>query len=169
MGTVYHQLLPEAAQFLAAAFPQYLKTNGSSFPVSGLAYDAAADEAAFWKFRAIEYGSGNITLDIEWYADTASSGTIVFEAQIAVITPNTDSQDIETKALATLNFVQDTHLGTVGQRLHRTTIALSNLDGLAKDDEAWLRLARDADGTSAADSMTGDGIVTKATASYLAA
>ena len=53
MATVYHQLLPEEAQFLATAFPQYLRTLGTNFPVPGLAYDAAADEAAFWKLAAL--------------------------------------------------------------------------------------------------------------------
>lgn len=166
MATVYQQLLPEEAQFLATAFPQLLKINGTNFPVSGLAYDATTDEAAFWKFRAHNYGSGNLTLDIEWYADTASSANVVWEAQIAAITPNTDTQDIETDALATLNFVQDTHLGTTGQRLHRATITISNLDSLAADDYVALRLARDANGTSATDDLTGDAIVTLVTLSY---
>src|SRR3990170_1044241 len=166
MATVYQQLAPQAAQFLAATFPQIVKALGSSYPVFGLAYDATTDEAAFWTFRAIRYGSGNLTIDIEWYADTAASANVVWEAQIAAITPNTDTQDIETDGLATLNFVQDTHLGTTNQRLHRATITLSNLDSLAADDYVTLRLARDANGTHATDDMTGDAIVTMVTVSY---
>ncbi len=164
MATVYHQLLPEAAQFLATAFPQYLKTNGTSFPVSGLAYDAAADQAAFWKFRAVEYASGNLTLDIEWYADTASSGTCVWEAQIAVITPNTDTQDVETKAFAAEATVDDTHLGTTGQRLHRATITVTGLDSLAQDDQVWIRIRRI--GSHANDTMAGDAELSQAEVSY---
>lgn len=159
MATIKHWFAPEDAQFLAAAFPQFLKTNGTNFPVSGLAYDAATDEAAFWKFKAVNYGSGNLTLKIFWYADTASTGNVVWEAQIAAITPDTDTQDVETKAFATLNFVQDTHLGTTGQRVHVCTLTISNLDSLAADDLVFLRLARDANGTSATDDMTGDAIL----------
>ena len=166
MATVVQPLAPEEAQFLASAFPAYVKANGTNFPVSGLAYDAASDEAAFWKFRAFNYGSGNVTLALDWYADTGSSGNVVWEAQLAVITPDTDSQDVETKALATLNFVQDTHLGTTGQRLHRASLTISNLDSLAADDWVVLRIARDANGTSATDDMTGDAILTLATVSY---
>jgi hypothetical protein len=166
MATIYQVFEPEAAQFLASAFPQYVKNNGSNFPVSGLAFDAAADEAAFWKFIATNYGSGNLTLDIYWYADTASSANVVWEAQIAAITPNTDSQDIETDGLATLNFVQDTHLGTTGQRVHHCSIAISNLDSIANGDHCVLRLARDANGTNATDDMTGDAIVTMLRLSY---
>jgi hypothetical protein len=166
MATVRIPLAPEEAQFLASAFPQFLKANGTSIPISGLAYDASTDEAAFWKFKAINYGSGNITLVIRWYADTATSANVVWEAQLAAITPDTDSQDVETKALATLNFVQDTHLGTTGQRVHTCSITISNLDSIAANDVCWLRIARDANGTNATDDMTGDAILIEAEIQY---
>lgn len=164
MATVYQQLMPEEASFLASAFPQFIKNNGTNYPVTGLAFDAASDEAAFWKFRATNYGSGNLTVDIEWYADTASSGDVIFDVQIAAITPNTDTQDIETDGLATVQSVTDTHLGTTGQRLHRATVTVTNLDSLAADDLVTLRLNRDAN--NASDTMTGDCIVTNVTVSY---
>lgn len=159
MATITRELHPGDAVFLGTAFPQYLKTNGTNFPVEALAYDASSDEAAFWKFRATSYGSGNITLTIIWYADTASSGNVVWEAQLAAITPDTDTQDVETKAFASLNFVQDTHLGTTGQRVHSCTLTISNLDSLANADLCFLRIARDANGTSATDDMAGDALL----------
>ncbi len=166
MATVTHTLSPEGAQFLATNFPQYTRVAGTNFPVSGLAYDASTDEAAFWKFIATSYGSGNITLTIYWYADTASSANVVWEAQLSAITTNTDTQDVETDGLATLNFVQDTHLGTTGQRVHNCAITLSNLDSLAAGDLCHLRIARDANSTSATDDMTGDAILLLATVAY---
>lgn len=166
MATVYHTLLPENAQFLATNFPAYVKTNGSNFPVSGLAYDATTDESAFWKFRATSYGSGNLTLDIYWYADTASTNNVVWEAQISAITANTDTQDVETDGLATLNFVQDTHLGTTGQRVHQCAITISNLDSIAANDVIHIRIARDANSTSATDDLAGDSILLMAILSY---
>lgn len=166
MATVSHLLHPEAAQFGSAAFPQLVKTNGTNFPVSGLAYDATTDEAAAWKFRALRYGSGNVTVAVDWYADTATTGNVVWEVQLAAITADTDTTDVELKAFATLNFVQDTHLGTTGQRLHRATVTVSNLDALAADDVVWVRIARDANGTSATDDMAGDAILTVVTLSY---
>lgn len=164
MANVTLQLEPAAGHMLASAFPALVR-NGTNFPVMGLAFDAASDEAVFWSFRSTNYASGNLTIDIDWYADTASSGDVVWESQLAAITPNTDTQDVETKALATLNNVTDTHLGTTGQRLHRCTITASNLDSLAIDDVVWLRLARDAN--NAADTMTGDAILVKVTVTYL--
>lgn len=163
MATVYQQLDPAAAQFLASAFPALVK-NGTNFPVMALAFDAATDEAAFWPFRAINYGSGNLTVAIDWYADTATSGDVIWEVQIAAITPDTDTQDTETKALATANTVTDTHLGTTGQRLHRASVTVSNLDSLANNDDVWIRVARDAN--NASDTLTGDAQVVLVTVSY---
>lgn len=164
MATVKHTLLPEEAQFLATAFPAYVKTNGTNFPVSGLAFDAATDEAAFWKFIAQNYGSGNLTVNIYWYADTASANDVIFDVQIAAITANTDTQDIETDGLATVQSVTDSHLGTTGQRLHLATVTVSNLDSLAADDLVFLRLNRDANNGS--DTMTGDAIVVAVEVTY---
>lgn len=166
MATITHAFLPEEAEFLSTNFPALTKINGSNFPVSSLMYDASTDESAFWKFIATSYGSGNLTLTIYWYADTASSANVVWEAQISAITPNTDSQDVETDGLATLNFVQDTHLGTTGQRVHSCDITISNLDSIAAGDVVHLRIARDANGTNATDDMTGDAGLIMATLSY---
>lgn len=166
MATVRHTLMPEAAQFLGSAFPAFSKINGTNFPVSGLAYDAATDEAAFWKFVARSYGSGNLTINIWWYADNASTGNVVWEAQISAITPDADTQDIETDGLATLNFVQDTHLGTTGQRVHTCAITVSNLDSIAADDVVHVRIARDANGTNATDDLANDAILLMAQVSY---
>lgn len=157
MATVRRWLAPEEAHFLASAFPQFTKVNGTAFPVSGLAFDATTSEAAHWRSPAFSYGSGNLTLSVYWYADTASSGGVVWEACIAAITPNTDTQDIETKAYATATNAADTHLGTTGQRLHSVDITISNLDNLAADDYVSLKLARLP--ANASDTMTGDAIV----------
>ena len=159
MATSRVWLAPDEAQFLSTNFPALAKVNGTSFPVIGLAYDATTDEAAFWRFVLPDYASGNLTVRVYWYADTASTANVVWEAQLSAITANTDTQDVETDGLATLNFVQDTHLGTTGQRVHSCDITLSNLDSLAAGDLCHLRLARDANGTSATDDLAGDAIL----------
>jgi hypothetical protein len=138
--------------------------QGTNFPVSSLAYDAATEEAAFYKFAAISYGSGNLTLSFHWYADTASSGDVIWGAAIAAVTPNTDSGDVETKALATAQTVTDTHLGTTGQRLHTIDLTISNLDSLAANDLVWMRVYRDAD--AAGDTMAGDALLTALVLAY---
>jgi len=163
MATVTQTLDPGSGQFLSTAFPALVR-GGTNFPVLGLAFDAASDEAAFWAVRAVSYGAGNVTVHVDWYADTATTGDVVWEVQLAAVTPDTDTQDVETKALATLNTVTDTHLGTVGQRLHRAIVTVSNLDSLAANDDVWVRIARDAN--NAADTMTGDAVLALVTVSY---
>lgn len=164
MATVYRELLPEEAVFAASAFPQFDRAAGTNFPVTGLKFDAAATETAYWKVAAFNYGSGNPTLDIIWYADTASSGVVRWEAAIAAITPIADTQDVETKAFATALTIDDTHLGTTGQRLHRASIIISNLDSLAVLDVVWVRVSRL--GGHANDTMAGDAILAIAWLSY---
>lgn len=164
MATVRIPLHPEEAQFQTSAFPAFQRNAGTNFPVSGLAFDAAATETAYWKFVAFGYGSGNLTCDIDWYADTATSGNVVWEAKIAAITPDTDSQDVETKAFATAQTVTDSHLGTTGQRLHRASITVSNLDSIAALDVVWIAISRL--GANGSDTMTGDALLTLAEISY---
>jgi hypothetical protein len=164
MATIYQQFLPEEGQPLSTLFPQYVKNNGTAFPVSGLAYDAATKETIFFKWHATSYGSGNLTLQLFWYADTASTGDVIWGAQISAITSDTDTQDIETKALATANTVTDTHLGTVGQRLHQCSITITNLDSIASGDVVWLAVYRDS--AAGGDTMAGDGILVEALLSY---
>lgn len=164
MATVRRELAPEEAQYLSSAFPQFLKNNGSNFPVTGLGYDATTAETAYWRLAAYSYGSGNITCDVVWYADTASSGDVVWSAAIAAITPDTDSTDVETKAFATAQQVTDSHLGTTGQRVHKATITISNLDSLAALDVVWLKVGRlPAD---VGDTMAGDAILLGVWLSY---
>jgi len=142
---------------IGTAFPQSVRFSGTNFPVEGAAFDAATDEACCAKFKAKSYGSGNITAILTWYADSASSGVVRWGAAIAAITPESDTQDVETKAFATENTVDDTHLGTTGQRLHNATITISNLDSIAVDDIVFLRIRRV--GSHANDTMTGDAIL----------
>ncbi len=163
MATVRQPLAPGESWPLATAFPALVR-NGTNFPVPGLAYDAATKETAFWELFAASYGSGNVTVKIQWYADTASSGDVIWGVQLAAITPNIDSQDVETKSLATANTATDTHLGTTGQRLHEIDVTVSNLDSLANGDALWLALYRDA--AAGGDTMAGDAIVTSVVVSY---
>lgn len=154
MATTRQNLMPEEATFQTTAFPSLVRVNGTNFPVVSLAYDAAATETAYFKWVAIAYGSGNVTAKVGWYADTASSGDVRWEVALAAITPDTDTQDVETKAFATAHAFTDSHLGTTGQRVHEASQAISNLDSIAAGDMCVLRVSRL--GADAADTMTGD-------------
>src|SRR5262245_11221184 len=164
MATVKIVFSPEEGLPLTSNFPQFVKNNGTNYPVSGLAFDASTKETCYFKFRALNYGSGNLTLTINWYADTASANDVIWGAQIAAITPDTDTQDVETKSFATANTVTDTHLGTTGQRVHTCAITISNLDSIAANDIVWLAFHRDA--AAGGDHMTGDAIMLLLELSY---
>lgn len=164
MATIYQAFTPEAARYQSTALPQFKTIFGSNFPVSALYYDASSIESAYWKFIATSYGSGNLTLLLHWYADTASSGDVVWGGTIGAITPDSDTQDVETKSFATQTTVTDSHLGTTGQRLHQCSITISNLDSLAADDEVYLRIQRVANDSG--DTMAGDAALTYARLSY---
>jgi hypothetical protein len=166
MATVELPLAPGEAQFAASAFPQFVKTNGTNFPVVGLAYDATTAESAYWQFVPVAYGSGNITCDVVWYADTSTTAAhgVAWQVAVAAITPNVDTTNVETKAFATAQQASTDLGSTNAQKLMLTSIAISNLDGLAARDEVWLRITRLV--TDAADDLTGDAIVTSVRLSY---
>lgn len=164
MATLSLLLTPESARYRSSAFPQFKNINATAMSVTGLFYDAAADEMAFWRFPATSYGSGNLTVTIFWYADTAVSGDVVWGGSIAAVTPNADTQDYETDAFDVESTVTDTHLGTTGQRLHSAVVAVSDLDSLAAGDLVTLRLRRV--GSSGSDTMTGDAVLVLAEVAY---
>lgn len=161
MATVVHVFGPRDALYPASNYAQFKSVAGTNFPVESLAFDASTSETVYFLFRAVSYGSGNLTIRIRWYADTASSGDVIFLAALACITANTDTQDIETKAFGSTNSATDSHLGTTGQRLHEVTITLSNTDSIAADDWCVLSLARDI-----SDTMSGDALVVEVGVEY---
>ena len=165
MATIKQHLEARDGEYRSStAFPALVKAEGTNAPVSGLAFDASTEEAIFFRTRAVNYGTGNWTVIVGWYADSASSGGVTWGVSIAAITPNTDSQDIETKAFATETTFSDTHLGTTGQRAHDAVGTISNLDSVAADDVVVIKLARKP--ADAGDTMSGDAIVTMIDLSY---
>jgi len=166
MGTIKQHFSPEVALLRSGtAFPGYVRIEGTTGPVSGYAFDATTEEAIFFVWRASNYGSGALTILTNWYADTGTSGGVAFGISLACITPNTDTQDIETKAFATETVFTDTHLGTTGQRDHDALGSIStNLDSLALDDRVCMKLVRKV--SDAGDTMSGDMILTMVDISY---
>lgn len=167
MATVYQAFEASSAELRSTGAPQLVRANGTTIPVAGYAFDPTTEEAFFFDFPAIAYGSGSVSVDILWYARSATSGAVVWNVSMAAITPDTDSQDAETDGLATVVAITDTHLGTTAQRVHRATGTLSgaSLDSLAAGDEVRLRVARQAG--NASDTMnTSDVIITRVIVSY---
>jgi hypothetical protein len=140
MATVTQALLAAQAEFLpGSAFPDMV-VAGTNIPIAGLKFTPASNQICFFKPDFSQYVSGNLTVDVDWYHASATTGDVDFGASLQAITPNTDTQDIEADSLATENTVTDTHLGTTAKRLHRCSITVSNLDSLAAGDDTHMRL-----------------------------
>lgn len=169
MASSYHEFGPCDAVLPASNYPQVRVNQGANFSLQFIQFSPLTDEWCYFYFRVINYTTGNLTLQIDWYANDGSilSGGVVFEAAIAAITPETDTQDIESKAFAAASTFTDMHLGTEGRRLHCATITITGLDSIAAGDWCVLRLKRCAF-TSGADNMASDCNVTKLVLSYTA-
>lgn len=148
-------------------FPTVQRPVGTNFPVRGLKFAETTDDAAGWRFVALGYGSGDITVKVCWYGDTATSGDVVWEAALSAITPETDSQDVEADGLGTATKVTDSHLGTTAHRLHIATITLTSggLDSVAANDRCFLRIRRLGAG-DAADTLSGGAVLDYVAVSY---
>ncbi|MGA5764470.1 hypothetical protein [Nonomuraea bangladeshensis] len=166
MAIFRQSLWPEDAAVLGSSFPAFDKVNGTSSPVPRLLYDAGTTETAFWRWWAVNYPGGDITVELVWYAVNATSGVVRWEVAMAAITPESDTQDAETDPLATAVTVDDTHLGTTSKRLMKATATLTgtSLDGVADGDHCVLKVARI--GGNAADTMSNDAALIEVRLTY---
>jgi hypothetical protein len=117
-----------------------------------LEFDAATDESAVFVGvipEAASLGSG-LKIRIHWMADTATSGTCRWGAQIERMNTDEDSDSFDTAATA-----GSTTNGTSGI-ITTTEITITTIDSVAAGGPFRLKVFRDADGTSGTDDMTGD-------------
>lgn len=163
MATAYETRWAPEFKPLSSTFPQPFN-EGTNFNVEALMFDAASDEATAVGLDLVGYTGGNLTVSVVWYADTATSGDVVWGCSLAAITPNTDSQDVATKTFATETTATDSHLGTTAQRVHTVDVTVSNLDNVVNGDLNYLRVRRV--GSSGSDTMTGDAGLIKVVVAY---
>lgn len=157
MATVKQQLDPAGGWPHATNIPELVKIDGTNFPVWGYAFaDSTQDDQLTFRFKASNYGSGNLSVIAAWYSRTGqTTGAVVVGAAISVITPG-DAQSIETDAFATENTQTTTVTGTA-RAITSSTITVSNLDSLAADDIVEMRFRRLQ--SNGSDTMTGDMIL----------
>lgn len=137
-------------------------TPASQTTMSG--YALATGEFLQFKFRAISYASGNVTVDIDWFARTATTNGAAFSAAIAAITPNTDTGATSAKAYATATTSSTQTVTTTATRLYRSSCVVNNLDSLAIDDYVQVKVAR---ATPTGTDLTGDTVIVLVTVTYL--
>ncbi|MFJ2029420.1 hypothetical protein [Streptosporangium sp. NPDC087985] len=166
MATVKHVLVAGESLGGSAGIAPVDVIQGTAFPVERILFDASLDEARFFKLTADNYGSGDWTFKIRWYAVNATTGTVRWEIAMAAITPKSAAVNVETKAFAAAVIVDDAHLGATSKRLHEATIVVTgaNRDGVAEGDDVRIRLRRI--GSHAVDTMANDAAVTEVRVSY---
>lgn len=119
--------------------------------------DGNTDALIRTEFLADGYGSGSVTLEGVWTARTATSGDVVLRAQLAAITPDTDTEDTSNPTFGAWASVTDTHLGTTAGRAHNFSIVITDTDSLAAGDTVYLNLQ--AQCSNASFTMSGEFIV----------
>lgn len=144
MGTTKQWLDPKGANvFTTVNPPEFVQANGTNFPVDGYAFDGAGAsvEAMFFEVPVINYGSGNLTVFIDFYTSATTNAT-VWQGAISVTTPN-DAQSMLTDAFATANAASAVTSNTTANGPSRATITITNLDSIATDDRMTLKIFRD--------------------------
>jgi hypothetical protein len=154
VATVKHQFDPGAMWPYATNVPELAKVDGTNWPEPAYSFaDATQDDQLAIKFKANNYGSGNLTANFEWYSRTGqTSGVVVWACAMAAETPG-DAQSVETNGLATETTATSTVTATA-RAPTRGTVTISNLDSLAADDIVTLRIRRLQ--SNGSDTMTGD-------------
>jgi hypothetical protein len=140
MATVSVPFDVGAALVGTSNIPELIVTQGTNFPILGYAF-GAANEAIFFRFVAQNYGSGNVTLLLDWYARAGTApttGSVTWGGALSVITPS-DATNITTDSYATENTQSSTQNSTINGVV-RATLTISNLDSLAAGDTVSLRV-----------------------------
>lgn len=125
-----------------------------SVPV--LDFDAGTDETAVFKCSLpYDYAAGGINVQIRWMASSATSGNVIWAAEIASVTP--DADDLDSMTWASVQTAAASGAPSASGETQETTIQIADgsaMDSLAAGEEFYVRITRDAD--NASDTMAGD-------------
>lgn len=154
---------PPATQLPTATYTA-AATVGTNPSVFGFAFDGSGTSKQylnFW-FRASNYASGNLTVDIDfWMTGTSTTGNVKWECAIIAYTPG-DAQGRLADSFATATSTTTT-VSTTAKGMVRSTVTVSNLDSLAAEDIVILQIDRD----PANDTCTDSAFIDWITVSYL--
>lgn len=151
-GATLLEIFPQSNEPPASTYAQLNTRNGHSV----LDFDAALDEAAVFKtILPRNYGSGGLTVYVHWVAATATSGVVVWSAEIE--RDGEGIQDIDADGFATAQTAQATAPATSGN-IDIQAITFTDgaqIDSLAVGEGFRLRIKR-LGSSDANDTMAGD-------------
>lgn len=121
-----------------------------------LDFDATTDEeAVFSGVMPPNYDGGGITVKVKSAATSATSGNMVWQAAFELI----DSQDMDSDSFAAFQGSGAIAISGTSGVITSASIAFTNgaqMDSVTAGSMYRLKIRRDADNTSATDSVTGD-------------
>jgi hypothetical protein len=145
--------LPTA--FRPRATPPIISIDGQGNIYAG--FDAATDEEIEVSGELVSQfqNTGDITLRIRWRADTATTGNVVWSAQIEALSADDAVDTDSASSFAAAQTVTDAAPAAAGrQTVAEITFTQAEADSPAAGDRIRIRLSRDAN--NASDTMAGD-------------
>lgn len=141
---------PNSAEFPSATFPQLTQINQR--PV--LAFDAATSEAAYWTDVAAQGLTGTLSLIISFVMASATSGNVVWRAQIEAVSDGDTVNLASATSFDTANSSGAVAVPGTAGLVKQCTITLTNADAIVSAD--YYRISIDRDAANASDTATGD-------------
>lgn len=153
MARTIAYLTPGAAECKTTTFPAPGRMSDTGGARPYLAFDAAADEAAYFTLRAPQGLTTPLTLIIDYVMASATANAVRWGASVEAVTDG-DSTDLDAgESLDTENTVDVTVPGTAGF-IDQASITLTSNDSVAAGDYVRIRIRRV--GSNGADTATGD-------------
>lgn len=163
MGTIYIPLDVKGFDLGFATAPELVNIQGTNGPIVGYAFDASGREDLYRALQLPLYGSGNLSVYLQWYSRSGvTTGAVQWGGRIAAFTPG-DAVGVEAKNFDTAATTTTT-VNAFARGPTETILTISSLDGLASMDTIWLDIYRNA--ANAADTMTGDAVLRTAMLAY---
>lgn len=139
---------PDGSSGNASPQPDRAKSSASapSLHFNRLLFDATTKEYLYYQlYMPANYASGPV-LKMKFQAN-ATTGNVVWGARLGAITAG-DAETPQEKALATAQTTTVSVNTTEANREIDISLTISNVDGLAAGDSAYLQIFRDADNAS---------------------
>lgn len=170
MAVYEFQLHPEQAFYKNSGFPNLYRADGATGgpPVEALEFADSSTQTAFWRFAAIGLTADVDTIEVtfHWFAETATSGNVVWGAELFTLENNVATTSVEALSTPLVDAtVTDGHLGTTAKRMHSATVTLDVSAGRPAED-SYCVLALSRTGAVAGDTLSNSTMLALATVRY---
>lgn len=131
-----------------------------------LMFPDSTDRHAFWQWRMPHDYNSDLTIHMQYIADSGTAGILKMGAAVMAVTPG-DAADLTATSFGSVVYDTSTAPTTIGY-MSSTGISITltgNADSLAANDFIKLEIVRDAD--HAGDTLTGHAAILAVSAEYM--